>query len=85
MDVDTLIAQSQIQRLIHVYAQAADSQDVDGIVACFAPDGCFELNNGAVVLEGRAAPLLSSAPATAGAAAIDGALNRAATELRRMV
>jgi ketosteroid isomerase-like protein len=39
--------------LIAGYALACDRRDVPAVVACFAPDGVFEYQDGAVKVEGR--------------------------------
>jgi uncharacterized protein (TIGR02246 family) len=46
-------SRSELDDLIFRYAWAADTDDVEGIAACFTVDGTFATNTGAVPCSGR--------------------------------
>ncbi|GIX29637.1 MAG: hypothetical protein KatS3mg124_0109 [Porticoccaceae bacterium] len=59
MDLERLLAREAIRELVNRYTLAGDALDVEGYVACFAPDGVLEFadfpGRGPLRLEGREA------------------------------
>ena len=52
--LDQLVAERDIQRVIHRYAQTLDTGDYEGFADCFTDDGEYESTRNGVMARGRA-------------------------------